>query len=171
MEAGGPRFWRERSKETRCRASTCAAAAGCRVTPANIEAEGEGVNVGRTETAGGVTEYGHFCQTMGTDELRDESMLIMQWCLPFLRQHAGTLTAAASAPNSGSVKGSAKSISSEMANMRRTQSLWQMARVGLELHRINRRCNNPGGLARTNPCLRRSARSGESRRSRFFCPE
>lgn len=64
----------------------------------------------------------------------EELRLITQWCLPFLRQHTGTLAADAFTLKNGSVRGSENRISSEMASVRRMQSLLQMSCAAPELH-------------------------------------
>lgn len=54
--SGGPRFWRVRSKETRCCASAWGATEGCCVSPANTEAEVEGANDAGMSIAGCAAE-------------------------------------------------------------------------------------------------------------------
>jgi hypothetical protein len=109
--------------------------AGCRAIPAKTAAGVEGVNEGRTTTAGGTIEYGHFSPTVRMDELWDESIIAMaQWCLPSLRQQIGTLASAAFAPRSGRANGRPKSISSEMASKRRTQPLWHAPLLKIRQH-------------------------------------
>lgn len=72
---GGPRFCRARSNEIRNCASTCAATAGCREIPANIDAEAGGVYAGKMMVAGGATEYGHFSPIVVRDTPRGATSL------------------------------------------------------------------------------------------------
>ena len=107
-------------------ASVCGATAGCRAISAKTDAAVEGLKEDRIGIAGGAIEYGHFSLTLPMDGPGEEAVSTMaQWCLPFLRQHWGRLASAALVPKRGSAKGIPKSISSEMARRRRTESLWQ----------------------------------------------
>jgi hypothetical protein len=93
-DAGGPRFWRERFREMQSFDSVCAAVARCATKPAKITWARGGAKVLPCVATIAAGLYGHFSAAVVNCGSRLASrprsaMLIMQWCFPLRRQHAG----------------------------------------------------------------------------------
>ena len=126
ISAGGPRFWRERSNEIRKQASVWAWQAGWLTIPAKIARWMGSVTKTRLTAAEEDGLYGHLSRTAAVltllDVLEDccATAVIVQWCLPWRRQHTGTFASAMDAAKSGETSGSVSSSKSEMETNRRT---------------------------------------------------